>query len=283
MYRNQNYLDRFVVDTICLRVLSGEKSMQDLVTIFSELRQHEKPHIIVFRKNAETEETKVFDDFEFPLFGEVEQEIKNIRVWHSFHNFKWRKNNIEYHEGNKNIKTEENSETKKLKKICLSWTCESNNIDTRQDPKRRFEGNKTQLKYWLNVIGNVYYMEQRFLSQTVVMTRIYTYEAKSRIVREKIPLYVEKTNSIRGKFLYNITHQLETYYSTSLTNAMLQVKKLISKGNTSKEYLESHINFPKDLLETIELLQLIKIEEKVYKTTPRGNYFLYCLNDSSEK
>lgn len=261
----QNYLDQYVCDNLTLRVLFGDYD-DTFESVFYNLRQHEKPHIIIIRKCGKVEP-------EFSDYREIQTCHVSTRTWYSFQNMCW----------NGNMIFREKIRNQTISYILLKTIIHYKN-DMIIDAKKRFTG-QSILKWSLDISGNVFYSEARALSNSINLLRIYTNQAKQIVVRDKLPLYVIKPNSIKGRFLFHLTEQLVIKYSSNeILDSLSTIKKRIYelKGSISMKQMKMFVSHP--ILKTIintHLVEEIENGNDTYIMTPRGNYLLFYSSSSS--
>jgi hypothetical protein len=256
----QNYLDQYVVDKMALRILHA-KYNTEFFKVFSNLRRHESPHIIIMEKTRNSEKHQYI---ELDGYIEVPVTSKIIRVWHRLQFNTWHNNTISY------------QKTNSKDHIYIHLTSECNN-ELIIDSKRRYFCTLYNCTYWINATGkSIYYIEHRIISQNCVITRVLTHIAKKEIISGKLPFYVAQKKTTKGQFLHNLTNNIISFNSTDLLQNLKHFKTL-----ASKEILEN-------IMGQEQIYELLKAkfieyskESGFYHITKRGHYLLYYSSSSS--
>jgi hypothetical protein len=258
MNKAQNYLDQYVCDKLSFRVMFGNCT-STFENVFRNISQHEQPHIIILLNCLNSV-------LNFVNYQEIQYDHENVRVWHLFRHSSWKGNKIIYN-------TIPVPSPKNYIFFRISQHCESDQIP---DPKKRFNG-KSHIQQFLNAVGNVYYSEYRQLSSDILLFRIYTNQAKTCAIKDRLPLYLLKPHSLKGRFLFHITQKLvDNHSSEEIFNTLVTIKNYINKltGHVGLEIMQK--NFRQDLIDRIIDAKLLEQKQhNSYIMTPRGHFLLY--------
>ena len=234
MLKLQNYLDRYVVDRYTLRILYGKYSAEFLKT-YETLRNHEKPHIIVLKKTANFKR-EAFPHFDSASFLEFEF-LYQIREWCNYPlNFQ------------------------KPGALSIQTSAADSVYDVIGDTKQRCPDGICTLEFSLIVEG-AFYCETRTLGASCTLLRAYTADAKSTIFQNKLPLYVTKPESAKGRMLFNMTR-------AALVGAWPLVDRLRRVKNREPD--------PGDPAPLLTHSLIRREPNGTYMPTLRGNFVLYC-------
>ena len=247
----QNYLDRYVLDTLCWRVVSCVYRT-DLKRHLNDLRDHEKPHILVIWNVSGSY-------INLPDYHRIHTDDP---VWISVHH-KILSDIIVFQ------KPIHRDDAIRLQEVNIPFH------DIHPDPKGRYTGTSTTQEKWLKVTGDMFYVESRSIGNDMVMTRICTKQVLSKIITHKLPVYAYCSDSIRGRFLFNITQNTHRCLQIGTVRILHKIKNE-DRHYKGKIPVTSILNITsKDILNMFLTRHYLNRTGDYISITIRGRYLLF--------